>query len=93
MNDGHIVFSPISHSHPIAVSNKLPGHWEFWKKFDESFIEWCDELHVICLHRHKDEKYDGALLIQNSKGVQSEIGIARSLNKEIKSFHYHGENF
>jgi hypothetical protein len=82
MLQGHIVFSPISHSHPIAISHQLPGTWEFWKKFDESFIEWCDELHAIVIGEN------GMELMAKSKGVTAEIEIAKSLNKPIGYVRY-----
>ena len=72
MLEGNIVFSPISMSHPIASQCDLPGDWEFWKKFDEAFIEWCDELHVVCL--------EGWGI---SKGVQAEMKIAKMMGKPI----------
>jgi len=72
MARGHIVFSPISHSHPISVQCGLPGDWEFWRQFDESFIAWCDEVHVLQL-----PGWD------RSSGVQAEMEIARDLGKTI----------
>ena len=72
MNRGYIVFSPISMSHPVATQCELPGGWEFWRKLDTAFIEWCEELHVLCL--------DGW---ENSTGVTAEIGIAEGLGKTI----------
>lgn len=73
MREGHIVFSPISHSHPIHIQCDLPGDWEFWKRFDESFIDWCDELWILALPGY-----------QESKGISMEIGIAIALNKPIR---------
>ena len=73
MLDGNIVFSPISMSHPIATQCDLPGDWEFWKKFDEAFIEWCDEMHVLCLPGWKE-----------SRGVTAEIKIAEDMGKPVK---------
>ena len=48
MEQGHIVFSPISHSHPIAhhIGNHL-SH-DFWLKQDFAFMEWADWLAVLC---------------------------------------------
>ena len=74
MEDGHIVYSSISHSHPIAIENNLYTFWDFWKKQDEEFIKWCDEVHVI--------KLDG--LWRKSKGVQAEIALAKKYNKKVK---------
>jgi hypothetical protein len=65
MNEGNIVFSPISHSHHIAAQNDLENGWDYWKKFDESFIEWCDVVVVVMLNGWK-----------KSKGVNAEINIA-----------------
>ena len=69
---GHIVFSPIAHSHYIHLLADLPGDWQFWEKFDRAFIEWADEVHVLMLDGWKE-----------SKGVQAEIAIARSLGKTV----------
>ncbi len=45
---GHHVFSPITHSHPIALAHPdLPTHHEYWRKFNESMIDWCDELYFL----------------------------------------------
>lgn len=75
MRANNIVFSPIGHSHILAKEYGLPSTWEYWSRFDESFIEWCDELWVVDM---------GAKNIANSKGVQAEIEIAKSLGKPIK---------
>ena len=72
MNQGNIVFSPISHTHPIASQCDLPADWEFWKKQDESFIEWCDAVYVYCLPGWRE-----------SRGVVAEIKLAINLGKEI----------
>lgn len=44
---GHIVFSPISHSHPIQKYCD-PKSWahRFWLKQDKPYLEWCDELWI-----------------------------------------------
>jgi len=70
MIDGYIVFSPISQCHLIAKECNLPTTWEFWNKYDEDFIKWCDILMVICIGEY------GSKLIENSKGCQAEIKIA-----------------
>lgn len=72
MNDGHIVFSPISMSHPIAKQCGLPADWDYWKENDECFITWCDELHVACIPGWKE-----------SKGVQAEIQMAIEQGKRV----------
>lgn len=62
MQQGHIVFSPISMSHPIACVCNLPGDWDFWENQDKSFLDWADEMRILCL-KGWDE----------SKGIRAEI--------------------
>jgi len=72
MSLGHIVFSPISHSWPIAQACKLPEDWDYWKQFDTAFIEWCDSVYVLRLAGW-----------EKSKGVTAEIKIAKDLGKSV----------
>lgn len=69
---GLVVFSPIAHSHPMAVHGQLPGTWEFWEKFDRWFIERCDRLVVLTI--------DGW---QQSKGIAAELALAEQFKKPI----------
>ena len=80
MQQGHIVFSPISHTHPIAIECDLPKGWEYWKAFDESFISFCDEIHIIKLTGY-----------EKSKGVNGEIEIAKRIGKPIKYIEYNNK--
>jgi nucleoside 2-deoxyribosyltransferase len=68
---GHIVFSPIVHSHSMA-RHGLPLDWNFWERHDRRFLAACDELWVLPL--------DGW---QHSRGVQAEIDIALALGKPV----------
>lgn len=95
MADGHIVYSPISHNHPISKAHGLPTTWDFWKEFDTEFIKWCDKVVVIVLPPVKvttgkwnGNACDGLTLINESKGVQAEIQIAKGLGKEIQFYNY-----
>ena len=47
MDHGLHVFSPISHSHPIACQWNLPKGWDFWGKQDLVMMDRCDEMIVI----------------------------------------------
>ena len=49
MNQGHIVFSPISHSHYIAIENNLPTTFEFWQKQNHAMIDWCDTMVILTI--------------------------------------------
>lgn len=72
MRQGHIIISPIAHTHPIAKYG-LPTDWEFWKRQDEEIISRCDELWVLML--------DGW---GQSKGVLAEMNLADELGKTIR---------
>ena len=72
MRDGNLVFSPISHTHPIAEAGGLPKDWEFWEEYDKTFIEWADEVYVFMQEGWAE-----------SKGVTAEIEIAKETNKPI----------
>jgi nucleoside 2-deoxyribosyltransferase len=72
LRDGHIVFSPIVHSHPL-VAFGLPTAWAAWERIDRAFLERCDELAVLML--------DGW---DQSVGVQAELRIARELGKPVR---------
>jgi hypothetical protein len=61
-----IVFSPISHSHPIAMATKLPTSWEYWREFDWAYLSHCHRVVVLTL-----EGWD------TSVGVSAEIQYAK----------------
>ena len=73
MRDGHIVYSPISHTHPIAMEGDLPLDWSYWQSVDEFYIRLCERVIVLELNGWK-----------KSKGVQAEIEIARALDKPVE---------
>lgn len=72
MQVGVNIFSPIAHTHPIALYG-LPKGWEFWEKYDRLYLEACTELWVLML--------EGWM---RSKGVAGEIAIMRELEKPVK---------
>ena len=72
MAQGHIVYSPISHSHPIAVQCDLPLDYDHWEEADKAFIDWCDAVYVVRIPGWK-----------KSTGVTKEIEYARSQGKGV----------
>ena len=85
MADGHVVFSPISHSHPVAahLPEVLRCNNEFWMKQDLPMVEWCDEMRVVCIGEL------GSELIDRSQGVQDELRHAIRNKKTIKVIEYY----
>ena len=66
LREGHLVFSPIAHSHPLAGYG-LPVEFEFWQRHCLSFLEtWATDLWVLTLSGW-----------QESLGVTAEIRFAR----------------
>ena len=53
MGEGKFVYSPISHTHPIAVAGKLPLDWAYWQSLDEFYIRICDEVVVLMLQMER----------------------------------------
>ena len=49
MRAGHVVISPIAHSHSIAMRNDLPTKWEWWQRQCIALLERCDALYVLRL--------------------------------------------
>lgn len=84
MNDGHVVFSPISHSH--IISDFLEPHirldHEFWMMQDLPMVEWADEVHVVLIGEYGDK------LVSESRGVCKEIETAKKMGKTIKFIEY-----
>jgi len=73
MQEGHHVFSPISHTHPIAVECDLPKGWDYWEAFDRAYMEHCHKIIVLCL--------DGWT---ESKGIAAELQIAYELGLAVE---------
>ncbi len=78
MEGGRYIFSPISHTHPIAeLSDGLPVGWEFWEGYDRCMIACCDDLLVLRLPGW-----------ETSKGVQAEIKIATDHGQPVEYMDY-----
>jgi hypothetical protein len=73
MNKGIHIYSPISHTHPIALAGELPINWEFWSGYLEAMLSACQKLVVLRLDGWKE-----------STGVQAEIKIATKLGLPIE---------
>jgi hypothetical protein len=82
MNQGHLVYSPISHSHSIAKACDLNTTWKYWKEVDEEFIKWCDKIIFVVIGEY------GMNLINKSKGCREELKLALKLNKEFEYYYY-----
>ena len=73
MMQGYLVFSPLSHSHPISEYCDVdPCDNGFWLEQDLWILNGCDEFHVLCLPGWVD-----------SKGIQEEDKYASIMGLTI----------
>lgn len=80
MEVGHVIFSPIAHSHPIeAYGMGEIKDANFWLHQDFAILSRCDELYVLMLPGWKE-----------SHGVNREIDYANEKGMRItfKRFEY-----
>ena len=73
MSDGKKVFSPISHTHPIAEVCDLPKGWDYWSEFDKAYMSHCHKIIVLCLEGWTE-----------SKGIMAELQIAYEMGLEVE---------
>lgn len=74
---GIMVYSPIIHNHPIAKLTNNPTDFHYWKDFDLSMLQRCDQLLVL-----------DAPGWENSFGVKEEIAFAKTHKIPIKHVLY-----
>jgi hypothetical protein len=73
MAEGKYIFSPISHTHPIALAGSLPGDWQFWEGYDRCILSSCCKIIVLRLPGW-----------ETSTGVQAEIKIGQELGIPVE---------
>jgi len=81
MASGKYVFSPISHTHPIAEAgangNPLPRGWDYWEGYDRRILSCCDRIIVLRLPGW-----------ETSTGVQAEIKIGQEMGMPVEYVDY-----
>lgn len=67
---GHVVFSPIVHSHELALLIPQKGIYgiDFWKEWDVGILRRCEQLWVLTLPGYLE-----------STGIRSEMEIADAM--------------
>lgn len=76
VREGRLVFSPIAHSHPVAVAGNLQLGWDYWGQFDMAMLSRCDEMWVLML--------DGW---DQSAGIAAEVVESRRLSIPVRYVH------
>ncbi len=49
ISQGHLVFSPISQTHPMEVSTGTVHGFDFWRDYNFGWIDICDVVYVLKL--------------------------------------------
>jgi hypothetical protein len=75
MNEGKVVFSPISHGHIIAEIHNLPTDWEYWEKSCKVFVSRSTKVLVIMAEGW-----------ESSRGVSEEIKVAEELGIPVEYY-------
>ena len=73
METGHIVFSPLSHSHPVEQFMAEIHDTAWWMRQDLAFMDFCDECVVLTV--------DGW---EASKGVTFEANWFRERSRPVR---------
>ncbi len=81
MQMGYFVFSPISHSHPIAENCNMDAvDHEFWLQQDAAIFVHCEIMMILAIDGWRE-----------SYGVQREMEWAKSLDMPIVLVHIENE--
>lgn len=71
-DEGRFVFSPIAHSHHMAIEAIIPPDFQYWRDYDRHMLTLCDSVTVLRL--------DGW---EQSKGIAEELVIAAELRLPV----------
>ena len=64
------VYSPISHTHPIALAGSLPLGWDYWEGYDRAILENCAALVVLML-----PGWEHSVGVAGERKIAEELGI------------------
>ena len=70
MARGLMVFSPVSHSHPIAEACDLPKDWEFWREYCLTLLSMAKQVYVLrCLGWTESVGVQAEIAHANEQGI------------------------
>ena len=73
LKQGHLVYSPISHTHPIAAQENLELDWSAWESLNATYLALSHTLIVLTLDGWRD-----------SVGLAAEIKLAKLLHLNVR---------
>ena len=68
------VYSPIVHSHPLAILHTIPTDFDYWQEYDRAMIRGATDLMVLTIEGW-----------EKSVGVAGEMKYAKELGKLIST--------
>lgn len=80
ISEGRLVFSPIAHSHPVAIAGGMGKGFDVWREWCLEMLHRCDDVLVL--------KLDGWL---QSIGVNHEIAVAQAAGLVVRYREVDGE--
>lgn len=70
---GELIYSPITHSHPIHYyMGELGNDHQLWMKYDKSMMDLCNRMYVVCYGEYR-----------KSRGVMEEIEYFKKNKKPV----------
>jgi len=69
---GNIVYSPVTHSAPMAHEFRMPVSYEQWRELDEFYLSRCDIVMILQLPGW-----------EISEGIKHEVKFATDIGKPI----------
>ena len=72
LENGHLVYSPIAHSHSIAELSYMATGWVDWSRLDAEMLRRCDRVIVLMI--------DGW---EESKGIMAEVALAEQMGMRV----------
>lgn len=73
MQEGIIVFSPVSYGHTIAKLGDMPTDWQYWEKTCRAYLSHSHKIVVLMLQGWEE-----------STGVTEELKIAKELGIDVE---------
>jgi hypothetical protein len=70
IEQGHNAYSPIAHSHGIAIHSGLPLTADYWWPINREMIDWADECHVLQIPGWEESKGMAEELIYCNKRLK-----------------------
>lgn len=68
LRDGHVVFSPIVHTHELATKYELPTDFDFWQRYCVTMLTKASIFGILDIPGWTE-----------SKGVQAELAVAKQM--------------